>query len=145
MSAYMVSDETIAALVDVAVYGPAPDGWDWAGAPVPPDKANVLAQGLIAVNVLSLKARYPDAWPQMIRDSEPYEHLPAIARIGRRPNIVQALKLIAHWRYQSCEHDGWEHSSAAQVMRTLETRLIQQLPGYEEAPWGWERRQGAKA
>ena len=50
------------------------------------------------------------------------------------------LKSIACLRYQSCETEDWEQSKAARWLEELRELAIDHLPGYEAAPWGWDRR-----
>jgi hypothetical protein len=78
-------------------------------------------------NAKSVASRYRDAPP------EPF---PGRGQAAQRPTIVEGLKLIACYEYQSCEHDGWEQSNARQLCRELRSELIHALPGYDEAPWG---------
>lgn len=54
------------------------------------------------------------------------------------PPPVVILKQVRCYMYQSCEHNEWETSSAKAFCDSLISSLIGRLPGYEEAPWGWE-------
>lgn len=56
---------------------------------------------------------------------------------------VQMLKAIDCYEYQSCEHDGWEASSAKAFCTELRAALINRLPGYDDAPWGLSERGNA--
>ena len=56
------------------------------------------------------------------------------------PDTAIIAKIIHCYVYQSCEHEGWKESSACDLIRRLETRLLERLPGYQEAPWGGYRR-----
>jgi len=53
------------------------------------------------------------------------------------PTQVEGLKLIACYEYQSCEHPEWETSEAKQFCDALRKHLVEQLKGYDEAPWEW--------
>lgn len=46
------------------------------------------------------------------------------------------LKQIDCYQYQSCEHDGWEGSDARRFTDALRQRMVRQLPGYDDGPWG---------
>jgi hypothetical protein len=68
---------------------------------------------LLAENIKSLKRRYPDDWFTMIpEDLNKFQ-------FHYEPAIVANLKtedfrmLFVCYRYQSCEHPGWETSYAA--------------------------------
>lgn len=52
-----------------------------------------------------------------------------------RRDPVSVLKAIACYEYQSCEHEGWRSSEARQFCDELRHRMIQFLPGYDEAEW----------
>lgn len=49
---------------------------------------------------------------------------------------VAVLKLIRCFEYQSCETDDWKESQAFAYCEALTVRMIHQLPGYDDAPWG---------
>lgn len=48
------------------------------------------------------------------------------------------LKQIHCLEYQSCEHPRWETCRARGWLRSLEGNLMSYVPGYNDAPWGWE-------
>lgn len=56
----------------------------------------------------------------------------------KRPTPVEALKLIDCYAYQSCEHPEWKESEAKSFCDALRSNTIGGLPGYEDAPWGWD-------
>ena len=53
------------------------------------------------------------------------------------PSPVEALKLIACYDYQSCEHPEWPQSESYQFCDSLRDLAVNQLPGYDDAPWSW--------
>ena len=55
---------------------------------------------------------------------------------ARRLEPVEVLKAIDCYEYQSCEHPDWKDSTAAKLCDQLRSRMIAELPGYEEAAWG---------
>lgn len=132
MSAFIVSPATIRALVNwakanKALYGDAE-----------------TAQKLIAANVKSIAARYPDTKGKEIQaflGISPGQYLSkAIAfdpQDAKRP-AVEIIKLCKCLTYQSCEYKGWDQSAARSILRSIEQDAIRKLPGYEEAPWGLE-------
>jgi len=148
MSAFMVSKSHINALVAVAYYGPAGAHSRYWYAPyfhdhkLQREDLDELGDMLVKENLSSIHARYPDtisnpdATPGPCNNYwlEPFQ----FADGSKRPNVVQALKLIACYEYQSCEHDEWERSAARRYCEGLRHALINCLPGYEEAPWEWE-------
>ena len=70
------------------------------------------------------------------RYSEVIEHCPlAPFRFVRGIEAVQVLKAIQCYRYQSCEHPGWENSDARRWIDRLESDAIANLPGYDDADW----------
>jgi hypothetical protein len=48
---------------------------------------------------------------------------------------VQVLKAIKCYEYQSCEHEGWEKSSANAFCEALRFAAIAALLGYDDAQW----------
>ena len=40
------------------------------------------------------------------------------------------------YAYQSCEHPGWEASSAYAFIQSLRGDTWRKVPGYEDAEWG---------
>lgn len=145
MSAFMVSRAHIDALVDVALWGPKEaKQWDPCGyyhkhqwtrfSLTDPD---TLGQMLARENARSIRWSYEDAdatgrippWAD-----EGYRH----NGMGKRPDVVEALKLVHCFEYQSCETKDWEETGAYAFCASLKGDLIRALPGYDEAPWEWE-------
>ena len=52
------------------------------------------------------------------------------------PSPVTILKSTDCYEYQSCEHPGWEQSSAHTFIEVLRKQSWRLLEGYEEAKWG---------
>jgi hypothetical protein len=139
MSAFVVSDAHLDALVTVAIFGvsghTALSGRWFApyvfNRPACVDTANRLWEMLLRENEASVNARYPAQ--SSITDPEfKFPLRPLYA-----PNIsaVAALKLVACYGYQSCEHEGWDTSDAKKFCAALTSALINALPGYDAAPW----------
>jgi hypothetical protein len=136
MSAFLVSENHINALVSTAIHGVVEcEGNSQPWYHVYFDRVHV--QQLNADNVglklwqecaASVSARYPKD-PETI--SEYHFTAPA-----RRLSAVAALKLIRCYEYQSCEHDGWESSASKQFCAGLTSAIIEHLSGYQCAPWG---------
>lgn len=161
MSAFMVDKEHVDILIAVGVRGvsgqaASPDN-AWSGVAwyvgggsgdfsrrVRLDYTNADEVGamLVATNLASIHARYPDTlddpdatpgpiaryWDEAYRWTDP--------RV--RPTAVEALKAIACFEYQSCEHDGWHTGEARQFCEALRHAVIAHLPGFSEAPWDWK-------
>lgn len=49
---------------------------------------------------------------------------------------VEAIKAVHCFEYQSCEHDGWEDSTAKRICERIIRAATHALPGYDDAPWG---------
>ena len=139
MSAFLVSDSHLDAIVTVALFGvseaPAKSGqWHlpWFGNPsrrVDLYNANALGEMLLRENEASIRARYPsDKTPPAPAYVYTVRFLPLIS-------AVAALKLLSCYAYQACEHDGWESSAAKRFCDSLRGSLIACLPGYDAAPW----------
>ena len=126
---------------------------------------SVLGQRLLDECVASVHTRYPDTSPDEGDlpgpiDAyytgpyvwEPYLHsdtrliAPGMPRVIAPPAPTAVIaKQIANYEYQSCEHDSWDSSEAHAFCRALADRLLRSLPGWEEAPWGIDRRSPPEA
>ncbi len=119
---------------------------------VPP---SLIGQRLVDECVASVHERYPDTDPEkgdLPGPCDAYYMGPYVwepYRCGSTRSLRRSIpapasvaviaKQIAHYEYQSCEHDEWEASEAHAFCRALAEALLQSLPGWEAAPWGIER------
>ena len=93
-------------------------------------KALMLA--LWAMNVSSVKQRYPRAREMWECDAPEYRSVPT-------PTNVQALKTLQCLLYQSCEGDVDKsdlYKALSAYVRDLALEIVQALPEYDQAPWG---------
>jgi len=154
MSAFMLDKAHIDALVATALHGPLeiflPSkrwytldfGLDYRRLIPEDDSANTLGELLLKENLSSILYRYPDTknnpdnlpGPADSYWSKPYKFPPNTKRL----TIIQALKALDCYEYQSCEHLEWEASAAHKFCINFRTALIAFLPGYEEAAWSIE-------
>lgn len=145
MSAFLVSEAHITALVDVAANGPSDrsakypgDGWHTPSLRYACESA--------PFGIKSLDPRHePDPigvwlWSENATSVAYLYHEPAeetytytFERPSRRLTTVEALKAIDGYVYQSCEHPEWKDSPAKQFVELLRLTLIGNLPGYNEA------------
>lgn len=133
MSAFMVVEQHINAMVHVALKGPSDYGKPWYSVGVEPESADGIGRMLWHENAASIEARYgPDAGQFDLAATYRYT-----TPVGRIPSAVEALKLISCYEYQSCEHPGWTGSRAHAFCQSLTGVLIGCLPGYDAAPWEW--------
>lgn len=136
MSAFLVSKEHIDALVLSAWL--CRDDMKWAGFDVSVD-SDKLGRMLWAECLKSVSYRYPNdkdgerPGPINFRDDEVKFYAYPLAT--EKPEPVAALKLLACYEYQSCEHPAWPDSDARKFCERLRHALIARLPGYEEAEW----------
>jgi hypothetical protein len=110
--------------------------------------ASHLGQILIDANVRSIHARYPDTIEggQMPGPIEPYWEQPYVyADPGIRLSPAEAFKAISCFIYQACEFETWWASEASQILDSLHYRVASCVKGYDEAPWGWDAEDLAKA
>jgi hypothetical protein len=91
------------------------------------DPSGALFTLLLTENLKSLAARYGDEGA-----IEGHKHHLFLS-VPLPPLTV--IKLAQSYRYQSCEHDGWEGSTAEVWTARLIASLIHKLPGYDETPW----------
>lgn len=148
MSAYMVDREHVRYLVHSAIAAAERDGsaafrWWFGGGwkelrVRDPERAAEVGRMLWDENAASIGHRYPDCgldsdmpgpmWETFVYD----EHVP----LAGSTDWVQVLCTCHSYRYQSCEHDGWEGSEARAFLEALLNRAEHFVPGYEDAVWG---------
>lgn len=99
-----------------------------------------LAEMLLAENVASVNARYPDTV------NNPQDMPGVIVEVGCQITFrftrnaadltpLQILKACRCFDYQACETDDWKESDARRVIDYIESRAINDLPGYDSAKW----------
>ena len=97
--------------------------------------ADEIGEMLTNAMVASVTYRYPDDENELPGPINAWYMLPYRYQQGQRLTIVQAIKAIQCYEYQSCEHPGWRTSEAKEFCSALMSRLIVDLPGYEDAAW----------
>ena len=137
MSAFIVTAGHIDYLVSAAIAANIPYGAvRWDGERVTLDTADAVGAALWRENVASVAHLYPrdtpDALPGPVPSADPDAYT---LRQYRTVAPVQALKALACYAYQSCEHPGWRESEAARFCDQLRHAVISRLPGYEDAAW----------
>lgn len=151
MSAFMVSEDHINALVSVFSRGPAQSAMsmaEWVQSVEWPYtlhlsenavSLNELGRLLIDTNLASIQYRYHDTIEHPENMPGPIDQYWARPYIyqnpGHVPTVPEALKLLESYEYQSCEPDEWEKSDVKKACDSLRMLLIHALPGYEAAPW----------
>ena len=134
MSAWIVSKQHIDALVTAGLPAPgetiAAVTWgDGNGAEarksLRKENADEIGRMLWQENHQSINYRY--------KDGGPVDPLYAFQAESHVPLTV--LKLLDCYEYQSCEHPGWSGSEARAFCGALRNKVVQDLPGYETAPW----------
>ena len=137
MSAFQVSDKHIRALVtgaqDIGIFMRTDDGWDRI-APLGRIDPDDVAEMLTAENAASVGFRYSHDKEMVGFSAEAIRTRPAFARV--QVSLVQLLKAIDCYEYQSCEHEGWGESPAREFCDSLRKAAIGKLPGYRDAEWG---------
>lgn len=158
MSAFIVGENHIEALVALGIFGPSgeseynpnldltwyesQDGhWsEWVAHSLRGNinEAKRIGQVLIDECVRSVSHRYQDN-DDLPGPVDPYYLRQYEFRIPRRrPNVVEGLSILRCYEYQSCEHDGWHTSEAKRYCEALRDMLISSLPGMQAAPWEWD-------
>lgn len=121
MSAYVVSDATIDALVTFAIGGT----WRcWDGKP------EELGQMLVDENYASVNYRYRG------EEGGPHKYSFKFMSSPAKLSPIVILKLCHCYEYQACEHSEWKDSKAHDAIRSIEAKAMRELPGYDDAPWG---------
>ena len=125
MSAFLVSKKHI----DVLVYARSiPNFWNLPEGEITDTQ---LGHMLWNENMLSLLSRYgTEIDEELIRSYSYTKPIPITMP------IINILKSISCYEYQSCEHKNWKRSPSYRYCRTVSEALVGHLPGYEDAPWG---------
>jgi hypothetical protein len=106
------------------------------------------ADTLLAANYVGVNARYKESgsekikWPNKLWSSPDifdYWKLILYCReLSKEYTLVQKLKLCQNYEYQCCDADSWRGSDAKQLLGNIISKLIMEMPDYNEAPWGIE-------
>ena len=140
MSAYVVDKAHINAMINAGLSTHNPLTWYHSGEwhKLEHGNADVVGQMLLDENIRSVCARYEDSEVTNLPGRTNAEYLiPFKFRLGYALPLAVAIKQIHCYEYQSCETEDWEQTEAHALCRALEGKLIRQLPGYDDAPWGW--------
>lgn len=129
MSAWMCSDSHLKLVALWAAKTPGVAGVDVA-------VANEATGILWEANRDSLLARYGDSGAEMVGADAAPEFMAADVAPLDAHAVVEVLKQIRCYRYQSCEHKPWSSSQAHMLTERAEDRAIAALPGYADATWG---------
>ena len=89
-----------------------------------------VGQLLVDQNYRSVNYRYGTT-------QKPYMYVASSQVRLLRP--VEIIKAVHCLRYQSCETPGWKRTKAYKILDDIEALAIEELPGYEKAPWGLEK------
>lgn len=116
MSAFIVSNEHIASLVNFAVVNDV----------IPVQKAQVTATLLLDANVTSVNTRYNESTTATID----YNATPK-----KLLTPIQAIKAAQCLEYQSCEYEGFEISTAKKIIEAIISNAIRGIDGYDTAKW----------
>jgi hypothetical protein len=86
---------------------------------------NQLINDMYQENIRSVNCRYREK-----------HSFPPIQFNRIEVDVIQFMKSIAYWKYQSCETPDWETSKIYQLATQLRVSSIELLSGYEDAEWG---------
>jgi hypothetical protein len=90
-----------------------------------------VGQMLVDANNASVNHRYGESL-------EPYEYR-YTRPLHTSWSVVEVLKALQCYEYQSCEPKNWQGTEAYAFCRQLQDMLVQALPGYDRGPWGITR------
>lgn len=127
MSAYVVDDKHIDAIVNFAICSKASFYFHPARIDITRSNAQEIGQILIDENYRSVNYRYRET-------DEPHSYQFTLARSPLAP--VAVLKAINCLDYQCCETDDWQQSRAWAILDGIRNAAIRALPGYDTASWG---------
>jgi hypothetical protein len=92
----------------------------------------------------SVDARYPGEAPEELPGPPDFDASSIEGyRFEEVPGPIDpvvVLVSISCFAYQASEHEGWPRSEAKGYLDALKDHMVANLPGYEEAPWGFDER-----
>ena len=101
-----------------------------------------LCNMLSEENARSIAARYPDTEdnpsnaPGDLATFDAWTVGELRAMTWMTINPVQVIKAAHCYRYQACEHDGWQRSEAKEFIEGLIDSAAHHIKGYDQAEWG---------
>ena len=151
MSAYLVSFAHINVLLSFVRHHrftlPHPEGRDTCADLTSVDTATNFGRALLRENLRSLNARYgtKHGFADHLGGED---SLLAAYRFTTDPRFATAkpspalavIKATFCYDYQACESDDYEATWAADIMRRIRDAACRELPGYSDAPWGFNDR-----
>lgn len=132
MSAFQVSPKHIAALVTVWARGPSDGAARWTK-PNGNKRAALNMDERAAFEMLSIENAKSVGY-RYNESTKPVEYVP-LSFGARSPTIVEALKLLDCYEYQSCERPEWAETETFRWCYRLRKALCQALPGYSDSNW----------
>lgn len=130
MSAWIVSRDTIDLLVSASLQAKRQGHLSGDLSLLSDDELGKL---LWTENLRSVQHRYPSEDLEL----DAYE----FQSVFPLPPDAALVKAVHYYEYQSCEHAEWSSSAAHDLCQRLIGWLTTRMPGYDAAPWVWERPQ----
>ncbi len=129
MSAYILTNETITAMLQAVKYDRQGIYVYWKGKSYPITDSNLreVGQKLLDENFRSVEYLYDDRM-KFERNERTY-----VLRPIRQLEAVEIVKACNGYRYQACECKDWLETEAFEIYDSLREEAIRALPGYEEA------------
>lgn len=103
------------------------------------DRCSEVGMMLWRENLASVQYRYDERDGNELPGPRDFTPSQIAAYRFKRTDVlspVVILNAIAYYEYQSCEHPGWQTSEARSFCEALRHKMIDRLPGMDEAPWG---------
>ncbi len=127
MSAYIVTDETISAMLQAIKYDRQGVYVYWNGASyrITHDNLQETGQKLLDENFRSIAYHYDG---RISVERRQYVHRPI-----RQLEAVEIIKACNGYDYQACETPDWRQTEAFAIYDYIRNDAIRALPGYEEA------------
>jgi len=97
------------------------------------DSIQSIGTILLDENYRSYVFRYPNEGKDILieEDKPKFIHRPVMTL-----NPVSMLKALACYNYQACETNDYNETRACKIIKRFTSHAIQNLKGYDEAPWG---------
>lgn len=108
---------------------------------VKPSNVSEIGQALVDECVRSVSDCYPNddvSKGELPGPVDAYYNEPYRFDFTRALSDGEIAHAVACYEYQSCEHNEWKASKAHAFCEAMRYRLITRIPGYNEAPWGFD-------
>lgn len=138
MSAFLVTDTHINALVTVALGNSGARYWDLyskSSVTITTMNAQSVGKVLMDENVRSVTHRYAHIQDH-VEKCHAYAESYRFRKFRGALSVAEVAKACDCYSYQACETDDWQGSQAYLIIAAIREHVSADIPGWDKAPWG---------